>query len=338
MSRLTPLLIITAVILAAVLIFKGGEVLTALAIGATNSTFATVNLTNEQPVVYNVRCWDISDYANVLSFSTLNLSLLGGEQKTIYCNATVNNPEGLADLGTGSGTVRENTVNDNCAGDNRNCYVNETCANQTDLNTTAREIRCTYKLWFNTDNTTISGLWSPNITIRDSAGGFGFGTATTGNRTNFSVNSLLAIGVDTVIAFGSKTAGVNMTNVGSTSTSDSATVCIGASGGCNHTSYNYGNVRIDVRVNASTMSCTLAGSITAGYLHTNLTYNSIYSQSYAMTNALGGPFGDFDLVENNVASTAAPSATTKQTYWGIGVPPATSGSCQGIIFFAAISG
>jgi hypothetical protein len=335
MSRMTPLLVITVVGLVAILVLRGGQVMTALVIDQTNSTFSTVNVSNDAPAIFDVRCWDAD--TNTLLDVINGLSLVGGDQKTIYCNATAIDSNGVSDMVMGFGSVHTDQVNEDCGEDNRNCYVNNTCANQTDINSTAREIRCTYKLWFNADNTTIFGSWTPNITVQDTTQ---YSVATMVNRTNFSVNTLLAIGVDPGIAFGSKTAGVNMTNVGS-GASDSATTCAGATGGCNHTSYNYGNVRIDIQVNSSTLSCTLAGSITAGYLHANLTYDSIYSQSYALTNTLAGPFGDFDLAENNTAGVLNyinPTPTAKQTYWGIGVPPATSGNCQGAIHFAAIAG
>ena len=337
---LTPVLVLVVAVLAVALFVRGGEVLTALAISSTNSSAATVNITNTAPQVFNVRCFNAADNAQITTSS--KLSLLGGDVKAIYCNATVFESNGLGDLLSFYGSVHEDiaTNGDLCAADVRWCYQNNTCENNTGINTTAEEVRCTFKLYFNADNTTVVGSWTGNITVKDSYANVAYNNLGAANRTNFSVDTLLSIGVDPLIAFGAKSAGTNMTNLGSTG-AVSPTVCAGASGGCNHSSYNYGNTQIDLQVNASAMTCSQTGSVTAEYIKVSTTYNTVYSSGYPLTATLSdstSSLNAFNLAENNVASASAPTPTSAQTYWGIGVPLNTAGGCQGVIHFAAVLG
>jgi hypothetical protein len=341
MSRMTPLLVILVAALVVVLWVRGSEVITALAISSTNSSIATVNISNAPSEVFNVRCFDASD--NSLLTTASKLSLIGGDFKTIYCNATVMDANGVRDLKTFYGSVHSDTSTnfDTCGEDNVKCYVNATCTNVTDINTSALEVRCTYKIWFNAQNTTIAGSWTPNITIIDTSGNYVWGDL--GNRTNFSVDTLLAIGVDPLLAFGAKNAGTNMTNLGSTGT-DSPTVCAGATNGCNHTTSNYGNTQIDLQINGSAMACSQTGSITAEYIKVSTTYNTAYSSGYPLTATLSdstSSLNTFNLVSNNtvgVPNSEPTIPTAGKTYWGVGIPLNAAGSCQGTIHFAAILG
>jgi hypothetical protein len=341
MSRMTPLLVILVAALVVVLWVRGSEVITALAISSTNSSIATVNISNAPSEVFNVRCFDASDNSQL---TTVNkLALIGGDIKTIYCNATVMDANGVRDIKTFYGSVHSDTSTnfDTCAEDNVKCYVNETCINVTDINTSALEVRCTYKIWFNAQNTTIAGSWTPNITIIDTSGNYVWGDL--GNRTNFSVDTLLAIGVNPLLAFGAKNAGTNMTNLGSTG-ADSPTVCAGATGGCNHTTSNYGNTQIDLQVNASVMACSQTGSITAEYIKVSTSYNDAYTSGYPLTATLGdstSSLNTFNLASN--ATVGVPNSqptipTAGKTYWGVGIPLSAAGNCQGTIHFAAILG
>jgi hypothetical protein len=334
---LTPVLVLVVAVLAVALFVRGGEVLTALAISATNSSAATVNLTNVPTQISTVRCFLTTDNS-LLTIPTANLSLVAGASQQIYCNATVNDPDGTNDVIKIYGSVRTNaaTSGDLCFEDDRWCYVNNTCENATTINVTAKEVRCTYKLWFNADNTSVSGSWTPNISTTDTTSQ-SFGNV--GNRTNFSVNTLLAIGVNPLIAFGNKKAGINMTNVGGTSGTPGGTDTA-CDSYCNHSSYNYGNTEMHIEVNATTMSCNAGGNIPAGFLRVNATYNSAYSESYILTNSLDTTALSHTLVlnENNTASVRnadQPLPTIKASYWGIGVPNGAQGNCQGTIYFVA---
>ena len=342
MSKLTPVLVLAVAVLAVALFVRGGEVLTALAISSTNSSAATVNITNTAPQVFNVRCFNAADNAQITTSS--KLSLLGGDVKTIYCNATVFETNGVRDLTGFYGSVHEDiaTSGDLCAEDDRWCYQNNTCANVTDINTTAMEVRCTFKLWFNADNTTVTGNWTGNITVKDSNNNVAYNNYGLANRTNFSVDTLLAVGVDSLLAFGNKNAGTNMTNLGGTTSTPlgTATTCDSE---CNHTLKNYGNTQIDLQVNGSALTCQ-PGSITAEYVKYHLTWNTAYASGYPLTATLSDSTSNlnaFNLAENNTASipnVQAPLPTTGTTYWGVGVPLNAAGGCQGVIHFAAVLG
>jgi hypothetical protein len=303
-----------------------------------------VNITNTAPQVFNVRCFNAADNAQLTTAN--KLSLLGGDSKTIYCNATVIENNGFGDITTFYGSVHENiaTNGDLCAADVRWCYQNNTCENNTLINTTAEEVRCTYMLWFNADNTTVTGNWTGNITVKDSATSPNVAFGNIGNRTNFSVDTLLALGVQSTLSFGTKSAGINMTNLGGTTgtVGGTATTC---DNNCNHTSYNYGNTQIDLQVNASALACSQTGSITAEYIKVSTTYNTAYTSGYPLTATLTGgsatSLDAFNLAQNNTASipnAQAPLPTTGTTYWGVGVPLSAAGGCQGVIHFAAVLG
>ena len=345
-NKLTPVLVLIVAVLAVALFVRGSDVLTALAISETNSTASILNITNAAPEVTSVRCFDASDNSLLYVETVTNggpLSLVGGDFKTIYCNATINDANGVSDIRHTHASVHtyDATGFDACGEDDRNCYINDTCENITDINSTARDVRCTFFLWFNAGNTSINGNWTANITVHDT--GELHSTLSMGNRTNFSVDTLLAVGVDSIIAFGAKNAGTNMTNLGSTGTV-SATVCAGAAGGCNHSSYNYGNTQIDLQVNASSLTCSQTGSIPAEYIKVSTTYNDAYIYGYPLTANLAdstSSLNTFNLAQNNTASipnAQAPLSTTGTTYWGVGVPLNAAGNCQGVIHFAAVLG
>jgi hypothetical protein len=333
-----------AAVLAVALFVRGGEVLTALAISETNSSAATVNITAVPPQATNIRCFDASD-ASLLTMGPVigggPLSLVAGTYKQIYCNATITNPNGVGDIQYIYGSVhRDDAPNyDTCAEDDRNCYVNNSCENFTTFNVTTIEARCNFFIWFNADNTSVSGNWTPNMTIHDYSAQQDF--ISVGNRTNFSMSTLLAIGVSPLLAFGNKKAGINMTNVGGTSGTPGGTDTA-CDSYCNHSSYNFGNIMIDINVNSSALTCSAGGNIPANFLRVNISYNSAYGESYALTSSIGdsaGPMHDFKLGQNNtpnVRNIDQPLPTQKYSFWGIGVPNGAQGNCQGTIHFAAV--
>jgi len=304
----TPVLVLVVAVLAVALFVRGGEVITALQVGTTNTSPVTVNVTNQPPNCSEMTCYDedgTTDY----------IDLVAGGTRLVYCNATCNDPNGVYDMDTFVGQIQTGGAGP-CTADTRNCYVNTSCSNTSTGNGTATIVECSYWFYYHADNTSKSGDWTGNITAVDTSGTQGHATDT------IDVQELLAIGVDPVLAFGSKPPAVNDT----TCTKD-------------HTLFNYGNVQIDFQVNASDLTCDVAGSIPAGYLAVNLTSGDSYDIAYHLTSTLGGPdtgnkFDNFNLDESS--ATGAPTPTTKETYWGIGVPSGVSGNCQGTIWFAAV--
>lgn len=306
----TPLLVLVVAVLAVALFMRGSEVLTALAVQQTNTSAVTANVSNVAPSCGPMTCYDADD-------TTDFIDLVGGGKRYVKCNTTCDDPNGQYDMTSFKGHISTAGAGP-CTADNRNCYVNNSCENVSVGNNTAYYITCSYWFWFNADNTSKSGDWTGNITAIDAGGLSGYATDT------IDVAELLAIGVDSVLAFGTKTPAQN------------DTVCAKS-----HNIYNAGNVQIDFQVNASTMTCDQSGSIPPGYIAANLTANGEYDVSYHLSTTLGGPDTgnkfNANLDENNTATTQPPIFPSKATYWGIGIPSGVLGNCQGTIWFAAVS-
>jgi len=305
----TAMLVLVVAVLAVALFVRGGEVLTALAISTTNSTVATVNITASQTVCSPTVCYDADD-------ATDTIHLQGGDQRYVKCNTTCNAPNGWGYIRNYTGAI--GTSGADCTpSSNLDCYRNASCQNFSVVNTTAQLVQCTYLFWFNADNTTEVGTWTGNI----KAGDIGGSTSPTSSDT-IGLSTLLAIGVEGVLAFNSQTAATNET----TNTHQ-------------HNIYNYGNVEIDFKVNGTAMTCQ-SGSIAAEYLKANLTSGGNYQASYSLTSALSGPdtggkFGSTNLAKSSTTS-GAPVVNNKVTYWGIGIPAGVSGNCESTIWFAAV--
>ena len=125
-KRLTPVLVLVAMVLAIVLVIKGGQYVTTLAgYGGTNYTYPTANITNAPPTVEDVRCYD-SD--GQLDTSTNKLDLYGGTTRTVICNGTANDANGGKDINTTpsiSARIYLSTAGVGCSADYRNCYVED---------------------------------------------------------------------------------------------------------------------------------------------------------------------------------------------------------------------
>lgn len=304
----TSILVLVVAVLAVALFVRGGEVLTALAISTTNSSVATVNITASQINCNPVLCYDADDAAD-------NIKLQGGDQRYVKCNTTCNAPNGWGYVKNYTGSI--GTSGADCTpASNLDCYQNASCHNFTALNATTQVVQCTYLFWFNADNTTEGGTWTGNM----KAGDIGGATSPTSSDT-IGLSTLLAIGVDSTLAFSSQTAATNETTCAH-----------------QHKIYNYGNVEIDFKTNGTAMACD-SGSIAAEYLKANLTNGGNYQASYSLTASLSGPdAGKFDATNLAKSSTTsgAPVVNNKPTYWGIGIPAGVSGNCESTIWFAAV--
>ncbi len=278
--------------------------------GVSQTRTVTVNT---KPVVSN----------EVFDDSTANpanqIDLIGNSTRTVWCNATVNDPEGASNLNVswaraysyqgGSGT---------CTGNYTNCYYNSSCEWITiPGNTTAKTASCTFQFQYNAVNssTDFNG-WICNMSANDTDSYIG-STASAGVK---KVNALLAIHVDDSIDFGTVNAGTNETYVAH-----------------NNTAYNYGNVKIDLQLNGTQLTCPAGyGNISAGFLHYSYTtFNATYASSTAL-NATPTTC-DFNLPKT-MNATGTMVATSNKTYWGIGVPGGSGGLCTGTVHFTAVAG
>jgi len=243
------------------------------------------------------------------------IDLIGNSTRLVWCNATFNDPDGANDLNVSWARVYGLGGSNTCTGDNNNCYYNSSCGWEA-VNSTAKKASCTFNFWYNANPTL---AWTCNITANDTTGYTGSGTDTV------TVNSLLAIHVDDSIDFGTLAAGTN------------ETYCAH-----NHTTWNYGNVRIDLKLNGTDLICQSPyANIPAGYLHYNCTnYNQLYATQSAALNStpIGTYCTGFDLSKNSTSTTQDPIAPLNKTYWGVGVPTGTSGTCIGTIHITAVAG
>ena len=302
----TSILVLVVAVLAVALFVRGGEVLTALAISTTNSTVATANITTAPPYCGVVTCYDTDD-------DTTNVKLSGGGTRQVKCNTTCNDPNGWGNVRNYTGQF-SSTTGSVCSASLVNCYPNTSCQNFSVVNTTAQFVQCTYTVWYNAGNTSKYNDWFGNITIGD------IGGIQSSSNDTIDMAELLAIGVNNTLPFGSQTADTNEST-------------------CTHgtNAYNYGNVEIDVAVNATAMACT-SSSIPAAYIKGTLSSAGAFSGAYPLTATLGGPDTGSRFNAGIAASTTAtaPAAHTAKTiYWGIGIPSGVSGDCEGILWFAA---
>jgi len=318
---LTPLLVLVIAVLAVALFLRGSEVM--YAVLSVNSTYAYLNLTDTGPGI-NITCYDVP------TSSTSTILLVGGDKREVVCNGTADDSNGNSELSVVSGYFSTGDKK-NCTQDNLNCYVNNTCGFLGSPNTTAKYYECRFWLWFNAQNTTKSGTWVGNATIYSNGAGSKNASAT---YVGLNVSELLAIGVRDMMRFGSHAVGANDSQVGTCAE-------------CDHPVYNYGNIRMDILVNGTDFTPGAGGSCNAlkvGFLHANLTDNSDYSMSYALTlyseNSTAAMSG-FNLNPNatvGVPNNQPTIPSNGTVYWGIGVPMGVAGNCQSTIWFTAVSG
>ncbi|MFH0830434.1 MAG: hypothetical protein V1887_04730 [Candidatus Aenigmatarchaeota archaeon] len=328
MSKFTPLLVLLVLVLAVMISARGGQIM--YAIQSTNSSFSTVNITSDSPIVSSVLCTD--DY----SAGDAQVDLLGGTTKMVLCNATITDNNGGTDFNStvpkgrffGYSNKTVNSCTASSGSSNVDCYVNNTCSWLSPVSSISQYVECRFTVWFNAMNTTgnATSIWYGHINVTDLAGNIA------GGNDSIEMADLLAVGVDGTMSFGSKVAGTNDSYVGNG----------GCGASCKDNVTNYGNIRFDILINGSSMACVGAsgGTINVGYLHVNLTDAANYTQSYALTSTSSdstGKFSDFDLMQSLTAG-GTPVAPGRPTWWGIGIPYGVNGNCQSTIWFTAIVG
>ena len=111
-----------------------------------------------------------------------------------------------------------------------------------------------------------------------------------------------------------------------------------ASSDVNASTVNYGNARLDVALNGSSLNCEV-GSVAESYIRYHC---SQYGQAYGDMSALSDTLTsinctEFDL-QKSTTGTGAPDPREKDLPWKIQIPHSTEGNCQGLIWFAAVAG
>ena len=255
----------------------------------------TVQISNTAPTV-----------GTVTPTSPLTLS----EYTTVVvtCSATVTDVNGWEDVSSSSGVFHLYSVGGGCTPDNADCYVNNSCELSGGSSTTVTST-CSFTVYWYAQASSDEGNWTCAITAVDS--GANSGT----NSSNTTVSDLVALNITTPIAFG------NMI-VGQTSAAD-----------VTDTVSNTGNVRFDINVNGTDMTCD-SGSIAVGYIHYNISSGIDYASMTPLTADPGDTAVEFSTNFNLVEG----AASSDDTYWKIQIPTGVLGSCTGTVQFEAIKG
>jgi hypothetical protein len=312
---LTPILVLVVAVLAIILV-KGSQVMLAAQI---EEATPQVEVTPVNATIAPITCYDMT------TWSTTNITLVAADNKTVLCNATVNDENGASDFNTTTptGAIYDVSLCGIGTYDADDCYTNSSCSWGTVVNLTAQELECTFTFRYNAE----IGMWTAMLNLTDSGGN----TSSRTDADEIHVDELLALDVPTTLNFGIKIAGVNDSYVGAPMSCTD----------CNFTVSNYGNTQIDLQLNGTDLTgCTL-GSIPVGYLHYNCTdWNASYATEAAALNEtlVGAYCTGFNLVKETTPANTEPVAETDDTYWGIGVPPGVRGTCSGTIWFAAVAG
>jgi parallel beta-helix repeat protein len=281
---------------------------TNITVNATKSGYADVseshNFTDNK--VINISMIEVSNTAPIVdSFQATDPIDLGeGVGIKAWCNATITDEDGWEDVDEANATLFISPATHTSADDPDNHYTNSSCTLEAGSGT-SRGVNCAfYPQWYADD-----GEWKCNITANDSSGASGWG-----NKTDITVNTLVALVVNASLAF-------EDLDIGETSTDHTLQI------------NNTGNTGIDVTVNGSDLDCTgPADNISVGQLHYNESSEAAYADMCALTSTstdtCGALQGSFDLADG--------VAESKSTYWKLQIPTRTGGTCTGSMTVEAI--
>ncbi|MCX6710108.1 MAG: hypothetical protein NTV63_04130 [Candidatus Woesearchaeota archaeon] len=297
LAVLIPVAFILYFWLASFLLFSGG------AIAATYwDVNATVNVTN---VASNVTLVTVDD--NTPSPPN-QIDLTAGGTTTVYCNGTINDTNGYADIASASAKLYDNvSATATSADNNETHYTNGSCSLDVGSGITRNAV-CAFSLLYYSNNQS----WICNITALD------LDSASSSGVDGTAVNLLLALNISNNI--------INYGNLAPDETSAS---------GATENITNHGNTQIDLKLNGTNMACSSVGSINVERQRYNVTGTD---EAYATLKNLTGTAATtttFDLVKR---TDALGQDSKRVTYWRIQVPLGVKGRCDGNVTFAAIAG
>ena len=307
--------IVPIALIAAFLIF-GMPLITSSVFGynQTVSSQTILNVTNSRPTVTEVYVFDNETTDNIID-------LVGGSQKIVYCNATVNDYNGASDINNATAALYHSSSSYPASDSNSDHYTNGSCGSCIGIDTDNATCSCRFNIWYYAVNNT----WTCNITVYD-FGGESKSTILHNHGTGTGiVNSLISIEIPPVIDFGNLTVG---------SLSDEVT----------HNVTNYGNVPVNITVRAyggdnesaySTMAMICRrGQIAltwekytghAGSDYTTMT--SVTDINTQIQNFVVGKRTDPNSLGNS----------TNSTYWRLQVPGSVAGMCNGTVIFTGLA-
>ena len=301
-----------------------------LALSAYKETIPLqVSITNNPPQVHTVTC-----NPNPL---TLNASGLF-DSTILVCSAEIYDPNGYQDISQ-QGDVNASLMlnltetlqtckSDGLVGkDNSSCYHNVSCTYSNENGNTL-DVECSFTVWWYAEATSDEGNFTAWIIARDASGNKDY------NFTNVTVNDLLAMNITDSVNWGTM-------QVGQIS---EETVEVN----------NTGNVRFDLQINATNMTCTGPGSLNitpqqiaynnsadtggagSGKCDTEQEWLDCCKMDFNPASTCGGFATNFDFSEDATGLGGGPNNT--ETYLTLKVPSGVSGTCTGWATYTAVKG
>jgi hypothetical protein len=249
-----------------------------------------------------------------------SITLVENSTQLVSCWGTAEDLDGLGDLFNLTAYVFAESSAWDAASNTSVRYINDSCSNSWPA---SGDWNCTFDVPYFAENST----WTCMVNVTDIGGASTFNT----NNDTARIEDLLSLSVNTtLIDFGTKPVDVNDT------VTDTPAVV-----------FNLGNVEIDLQLDAwerndsgnvnsaSSFNCSV-GEIPVEYLKFGLTSADAYAGATAMSAVGQTGTIQFDL-EHQVGGSGTTLPTFSTSYWGIGVPAATGGVCQGQVRYIGIA-
>ncbi len=265
-----------------------------------------VNITNARPEVLLVKVYQETN------LSRLNITLAGGSQRQVTCNASLRDWNGYNDIVGVNATLWHTTSTLGSADNNNSHYTNSSCTSTGNgVNYTVNYI-CTFDVYYYANN----GTWNCFVDIIDLAG-------KTGNNTNTTViYPLYALNI---------TDGIDYGNVAVEEWSANRTANI----------TNFGNMPLNVSVegygvtrgDGLAMNCSVNGNITIGM------------ERFSIADVDWSSMTPLTSTRQNISGLTVSKQTNpgiqmiNTTYWQlyVNVSNNPAGNCTGFILFSAES-
>ena len=274
---------------------------------ADNDTIIVkVNVTNSEPILYNV-------YVEPTS-----VILEAGSYTTVNCTGQVYDINGWNDITSVNASIYDTSYgydDDPNTADNNYRYFNQSC-NCTSIDTLNASCSCLFSVQYYANN----GTWQCNMTVADS-----YGVTSIRNSSNFDIEALTAIDVPSLLDFGNLSVG-----------EESDYIPINVS--------NYGNVQINVSVRGWGGTDPYSPTVDDIGLICQTGNISTTSEKYAlnssvvydlMTNLTNTSTRIPNLNLAIRTNDTVPTNDVNTTYWKLKIPLSVFGVCNGTIEFKA---
>lgn len=265
-----------------------------------------VNITNAAPEVLAVLIDEQYD-------GPPNITLSAGQTRTVYCNSTIRDWNGFADVNRSNATLWDN--NDANMGDsnnNTNHYTNTSCANVGDNGVYESYWTCTFNVQYYANN---GSDWRCNVTGSDQNNFTGSGYNTT------TFNPLYALNVsNTSLDYGDIAVGdyssnqtVNVTNFGNMD--------------INISTWGYGVTFND----GLAFNCSINSNISIDLERFTINSSNTFSEKTNLSNSAQ------DIGLTITRQTVAGQTKSNSTYWQVYIDPTNNpaGFCTGTVVFEA---